>query len=679
MINEGRAYRARGDKLILAASPEMVQTGEWEILDIIGEGSSAVCYSCVHGGKLGRLKEYSPINAAENNFDNFVNAYKILDEIKYSNSNFEILNNYIPHYEILYKYDADNKPESVFIWTPDDKKGTTFENYIIDVSAGLVVNPETTLVDIINVIATLTDCICLIHMAGLLHLDIKPSNFLVTYNSRKEINSGNISLFDINTLYSIESDFSNVVGTRGYCAPEISLGCPDNRSDIYSIGAMLFATIMKSGPSEYHNYEDCMYGNFESIIRTSGLINNSKINSKPEVIKLLCHIFERSLAADRNKRYDYCELLQRDLEDLLEILSRSNYEEKNVKRVTGEKKRRKRLYIEIAGVAAVLLALFGMYSFFTGDTKSDNITLDSESVVSISTSFEEVSPPEIEEPIADEKEILSCSVEEASERMISMINAASESFKIDDKYVLISPETVGNREVIFPNLVTITEGTTVEFSDEMIFDFLEDGYVLSVKGTLICDTDTIFSNTRGFYFNINFTESGKYIDKLMTVTFENLEGQFLWLAGTLELGYRNSTYCATWLTNCAMNVSASYEEFINAGNDYFWGSQEGSLKGVRFGGEDVFFDVCEPGNFEKLQTLIANLAWNETADGSEIHVYVDYPVIIGAHQELFIPDTITIHLVENGSITVEPGGNIIYSFTEDRIAKILEEGGKLIE
>ena len=66
-------------------------------------------------------------------------------------------------------------------------------------------------------------------------MDIKPSNFLVQYDSDFEIKPNNISLFDINTLCSVDSEFIRVSGTEGFCAPEVAKGKADNRSDIYSI------------------------------------------------------------------------------------------------------------------------------------------------------------------------------------------------------------------------------------------------------------------------------------------------------------------------------------------------------------------------------------------------------------------------------------------------------------
>ena len=43
--------------------------------------------------------------------------------------------------------------------------------------------------------------------SDLMHMDIKPSNFLVQYDSDFEIKPNNISLFDINTLCSVDSEY----------------------------------------------------------------------------------------------------------------------------------------------------------------------------------------------------------------------------------------------------------------------------------------------------------------------------------------------------------------------------------------------------------------------------------------------------------------------------------------
>ena len=84
------------------------------------------------------------------------------------------------------------------------------------------------------------------HNNGYLHLDIKPSNFLVIPETRELV-----ILFDVDSVTSIEDIKSGKVKcvpySKGWAAPEQIQGkidklCP--ATDIYSIGAILFQKIM---------------------------------------------------------------------------------------------------------------------------------------------------------------------------------------------------------------------------------------------------------------------------------------------------------------------------------------------------------------------------------------------------------------------------------------------------
>ena len=197
----------------------------------------------------------------------------------------EILKGYIQHGEILYGCmkreevtdtldHADFRKPTVYIWSPG-VPGKGFDSYLAEIRKNPTKNPEHRLQNILRVMDALTDCIKALHTAGLMHMDIKPSNFLVQYDSDFEIKPNNISMFDINTLCSVESEYLPVSGTEGFCAPEVVKGKADNRSDIYSIGAMLFNAIVITKDIPDGLYRDFYYSSIDQLVKHSALFQAS--------------------------------------------------------------------------------------------------------------------------------------------------------------------------------------------------------------------------------------------------------------------------------------------------------------------------------------------------------------------------------------------------------------------
>lgn len=338
-----RTYLKKGDKLLLMR--EQHSLDEWKILGIVGEGGSSVCYQASCGAKVGRLKEFYPAamamgtgkqrsvilrrdqngqlqpfsNSMKNSFQEmckeFVSAYEKLENAKKADDQNEVLNNYIPPYEVLYGYDEkDDTAGSVYIWTPDDKKGQGFDVFLKEVRKNPGKQAEWKLYHILNTLLTLTDCVKALHTAGLLHLDLKPSNFLVPYTGGMELNTNTISLFDVNTLYDVESTVPKLAGTRGFCAPEVMRGRAENRSDIYSIGAILFqgAVVCEAAPDGM--YQDEFYQRLEQFVSESELILASDVNNNVFLKYWLVTILKKCLAKRPADRYGSCEELMEDLE-----------------------------------------------------------------------------------------------------------------------------------------------------------------------------------------------------------------------------------------------------------------------------------------------------------------------------------------------------------------------------
>ncbi len=340
---------------ILLSTKEKGGTPEkYTITDIIGEGGSAVCYEAVRireGSvpETGKLKEFYPADAAigrtrfysmkrledgclipgagtirvfEEMRRNYIDTYQLLKKVIAENPKNEILKRYIQQGEILYGYHQEKEGEddfpgekmpTAYIWSPG-VPGKGFDKYLAEIRKDPRKLPETSLRNILDVVCRLTDCIKALHTAGLMHMDIKPSNFLVQYDSDNRIDSGNISLFDINTLCSIFSDHIPEWGTEGFAAPEVLTGDVDNRSDIYSIGAMLFNALIITDEIPDGLYRDSCYPDLARLVRNSALIEASDKNSDSALMSKICTILEKCLARNPKNRYQSCTALKKDLE-----------------------------------------------------------------------------------------------------------------------------------------------------------------------------------------------------------------------------------------------------------------------------------------------------------------------------------------------------------------------------
>jgi serine/threonine-protein kinase len=100
------------------------------------------------------------------------------------------------------------------------------------------------------------DALTALHAAGLVHRDIKPSNLLVR-------TSGKIVLIDLGIACERGATGSarRLVGSPTYCSPEQILGRPvDGRSDVYSLGCMLYELVFGKPPFAGNDVDSVING-----------------------------------------------------------------------------------------------------------------------------------------------------------------------------------------------------------------------------------------------------------------------------------------------------------------------------------------------------------------------------------------------------------------------------------
>ncbi|MEV4613073.1 protein kinase [Kitasatospora sp. NPDC049258] len=86
------------------------------------------------------------------------------------------------------------------------------------------------------------------HRSGLVHRDIKPANVMVTDDGIVKVMDFGIALA-LQTGATSMTQAGTVLGTPQYLSPEQALGRPaDTRSDLYSVGCMLFELLTGATP-----------------------------------------------------------------------------------------------------------------------------------------------------------------------------------------------------------------------------------------------------------------------------------------------------------------------------------------------------------------------------------------------------------------------------------------------
>ena len=126
------------------------------------------------------------------------------------------------------------------------------------------------------------------HQAGILHLDIKPANVLVTTR-------GGVKIVDFGIARAASDMTATVAGTPHYMAPEQFDGKADERSDIYSVGCLLYECLTGKPP-------------FEGTMATQVMAHRNRPRPDPrqlapQVSASLAAVVMRAMAIDASARY----------------------------------------------------------------------------------------------------------------------------------------------------------------------------------------------------------------------------------------------------------------------------------------------------------------------------------------------------------------------------------------
>lgn len=275
--------------------PGDILGGVYQIVDEIGKGGAGVIYRAYHLN----LQKYVVVKKIKDNFVGVLNARGEVDILK------ALHHTYLPQvYDFIQMGNEiytvmeyiDGKDLNYYI-----KNGYSFD--------------EATLWKWIMQLCEVLDYL---HKHGILHLDIKPANIMVTQEGDICLIDFNISLPDmsneiagISQIYSSPEQFQKWIGTL--YATEDRLIVLDERTDIYSLGATFYEMMTGYQPSPRQG---------EMIPLESFQLNYSK---------MLVNMIAKMLKYDRRKRFLNMEKIRNEIRHVM----RSENEKNTLRTVFG--------------------------------------------------------------------------------------------------------------------------------------------------------------------------------------------------------------------------------------------------------------------------------------------------------------------------------------------------------
>ena len=164
-----------------------------------------------------------------------------------------------------------------------------------------------TLEEACAVLEQLTGALAYIHALGLLHRDIKPTNILFDRDSHLFLTDFGIASW----LGESPVQHGQVMGTPHYMAPEIFDGCADARSEVYSVGILLYQLLTGVLPFDGPNDWKICLQHRETQPLAPSLLN-------PSLPRPVERVILGALKKDPRRRYQTAEDLLRAFQKALD-------------------------------------------------------------------------------------------------------------------------------------------------------------------------------------------------------------------------------------------------------------------------------------------------------------------------------------------------------------------------
>ena len=256
--------------------------GKYEIGDLVGQGGMAEVYKSRHSA-LNRDVAVKLIHAHLASREGFVERFQREARLVAA----------LRHPNIVQVFDLDSYI-GVYYMVMEFIDGTTLAARLDDLRAQ---GRQMPLRQAINLIITLCSALDYAHSHSMIHRDLKPGNVMFT-------SQGQPILTDFGLAKIVggmtQTSSSLVIGTPMYMSPEQGFGNPvDGRSDIYSLGVILYELVTGHPPFEGDTPLSIIMKHFNQPLPSARNIN-------PHVPEAVERIIATATAKRPEERYQTC-------------------------------------------------------------------------------------------------------------------------------------------------------------------------------------------------------------------------------------------------------------------------------------------------------------------------------------------------------------------------------------
>ena len=260
--------------------------GRYEIVDEIARGAMGVVYKA-RDPLIDRVVAIKTVNIGLSNAESETYERRFFREAKSAGR--------LNHPNVVTIHDVGKSEEVAYI-AMEFLDGKSLRE-ILD--SGVVLPPHR----IADIVAEIAEGLAFAHRAGVVHRDVKPANVMVLASGAVKITDFGIAQLPTGT----RTMTGNVFGSPRYTSPEQVMGRPvDGRSDIFSLGAVLFE--MLTGRAPFGGAD--LNGILKQVL-TEPTPPPSTHN--PKLPRAFDHIVARALAKDPVERYQDADEMARDL------------------------------------------------------------------------------------------------------------------------------------------------------------------------------------------------------------------------------------------------------------------------------------------------------------------------------------------------------------------------------